>query len=129
MKKITIRVSDTVYSRITDEAQKSKMSITDFLVSSALPNIRTQLLTLNDVITRVQNLTVGKEFSIPDLFSNTEWMSFTNGSHISVGRKFYSAWYNNEYDLKKIVVFLKKDSSNHAQYKRLDPNDHTQDKQ
>ena len=124
MKKITIRVSDTVHGLIMDKAQNSKMSITDFLISSALPNLRTELLTLNDVITKVNNLDVGKKFSIPDLFTDAEWMSFTNGSHISVGRKFFSAWDKNQYDLKSIVAFLGKDSSNHAQYERLDPHNH-----
>lgn len=119
MKRITLRVSDTEYNLIATKAQKNKMSITDCLVSSAIPNIRANSLTLDNVIDKIQDLNSGEKFNLPDLFTDAEWTSFTTGSRISTGRKFYSALTKNDYNLMSIVKFLGKDSSNLAQYVRL----------
>lgn len=119
MKQITVKVSDKVYDDIAQKAQKSKMSISDLLISSALPDLRSNLLTLNEVLQKVNDLKSNEQFSIPSLFTPDEWKSYTNGSHISAGRMFYNSLMNNEYNLKYMVEFLGKNSKNLAQYKKL----------
>ncbi|WP_066501341.1 DUF1413 domain-containing protein [Abyssisolibacter fermentans] len=119
MAQITLRVSESDYKKLQSLADESNLTLTDFLLSSALPNYLGQKLTVNKVLERLSTKSSGDVFSLKDLFTSDEWSNFTPGSRISTGRIFYKSYTQNEFNLKNKVSFEGKNSANLAFYKKL----------
>ena len=119
MAQITLRVSESDYKKLRSLADDSNLTLTDFLLSSALPNYLSQKLTVSKVLKKIRTKCSGDVFSLKDLFTSDEWSSFTPGSRISTGRIFYKSYTQNEFDLKDIVFFEGKNSANLATYRKL----------
>lgn len=119
IKQVTLKIPTVIYTGILEQAEREKMTISDFLISSAVPNYKKSILTLDQVISAIQKKSSGDIFCLKDLFTASEWENTTDGSHISVGRMFYQAYQDGKYELDKTVKFLKKNSANLAQYQKL----------
>lgn len=119
MPQITMRVSQNIYDILKSSASESNLSLTEFILSKAVPNYLKDSVTLNEVYDRISKVNVGKIFSMPSLFSATEWDNFSSGSRVAVGRNFKKAYNKNTDDLRKFVEYLGTNSANLAQYKRL----------
>lgn len=119
IKQVTIKMSESMYTEIAQLAELKKMTISDFLISSAVPNYKQSILTLDQVISAIQKKSSGEIFTLKDLFTESEWEKTTDGSHISVGRMFFQAYRDGKYGLNKTVKFVRKNSANLAQYEKL----------
>ena len=119
MPQITIRVTEEAYQQIQNSAAQSNLTITDFLLSKAIPSYLDEVLTVGQIITKISSIRSGETFSLPSLFTEREWNNFKPGSRISTGRRFFKAYENNEFNLKDKVKFEGKNSANLAIYKKL----------
>lgn len=119
MAQITLRVSNDVLERLQSSAAANNLTVTDFLLSKAIPDYLGQKLTVAKVLEKISSKNSGEIFSLRDLFPTNDWNEFTPGSRISTGRLFYQSYTKNEFNLKNIVHFEGKNSANLAFYKKL----------
>lgn len=119
MPQITLRVSESISKKLQDLADAKNLTVTDYLISQALPEYIDEIVTVDKVLDKLSTKSIGDVFSIKDLFSSTDWNNFTPGSRISTGRLFYQAYDKNQFNLKSTVEFLGKNSANLAIYKKL----------
>lgn len=119
MAQITMRVSDEVYKKLQSDAEQNNLTLTDYLLSKAMPDYLEEVLTVDKVLNRLRLKKKNETFSLKDLFLAEEWGNFTPGSRISTGRLFFQAYGKSEFKLKKRVEFVRKNSANLAIYKKL----------
>lgn len=119
MPQITIRVSQTISEELQKRAELEQLTLSDYLISSALPEYLNEVLTIDKVLNKLKDKEKGTEFTIPSLFTNDEWEHFTKGSRIATGRLFYKKWDKNKDGLKDEVEFKGKNSANIAKYEKL----------
>lgn len=119
MKQITLRLTEEQFETLKSLAKEQRLSISDYLLTKALPNHLQDILTVDKILQRIEGKNVGETFSLRDLFTKNEWENFIQGSRISTGRLFYKNYLNNESGLKDLVEFLGKNSANLAIYKKI----------
>ncbi|MEY8762488.1 MULTISPECIES: DUF1413 domain-containing protein [Clostridium] len=122
MPQITLRVSKSTLKKLQKYADAKNLTVTDYLISQALPNYIDEILTVGKVLDKLPSKKSGNVFSIKDLFSASDWSNSTPGSHISTGRLFFQAYEKNQFNLKSRIEFLGKNSANLAIYKKLTDN-------
>lgn len=89
-KAITLRLTDEQYKEISDGAAEHKTTISDYAMTVLCPETYTTdntKLTIEAVLYKAEKLNSGEEFTIPQLFEESEWAAFTNVSTIE--RVFY----------------------------------------
>jgi hypothetical protein len=119
MPQITMRVSAKVYKSLQDEAEKVSLTVTDYMLSKALPNYLKKSLTVQKVLTKLPAIKRDTEFSLKDLYTDDEWEDFAPGSRISTGRLFLQDYKKGHHDLPSIVSYSGKNSANLAKYIKL----------
>lgn len=122
MPQITLRLSDDILKKIQSLADGENLTVTDYLLSKAVPEYIEDILTVDKVLDKLDLKKKDERFSLKDLFEKDEWESFTTGSRISTGRLFYQAYEKNLYNLKNRIKFLGKNSANLAIYEKLTDN-------
>jgi hypothetical protein len=116
---LTLRISEEAFRVLQENAEKSMLSVTDFVLSKTIPSYLLETLTIDKVLEKLKEEDVGTIVSLKDLFSSEEWGGFSAGSRIATGRLFFQAYEKNQYNLKKLVKFMGKNSANLAIYKKL----------
>lgn len=119
VRQITLKLAESIYEEIQSKADEAKMTVTDYLVSCALPDYKKALLSVDDVILAIRKRKSGDIFSLEELFTPEQWSSYSDGSHISAGRLFKKAYNNGKYDVDKLVKWVGKTSANLAKYQKL----------
>ena len=119
MKNISIRVTEEQYYKILEQSSKEGVTMTEFILTKCEVINKEQDLTVASVMSEINKLPEGKEFTIRSLYSYNDWKDFSKRSRLSVGRTVYN--YVDKYndtELSKIAEFVGKDSSNTAIYRR-----------
>jgi predicted transcriptional regulator len=119
MPQLTLRISDETLKKLQEYANKRNLTVTDYVLSKAIPNYLDEILTVDKVLAQLSTKKAGDIFSLKDLFSKQEWESFSSGSRISTGRLFFQAYKKNDFNLKSYIEFIGKNSANLANYKKL----------
>ncbi|MCI6277711.1 MAG: single-stranded DNA-binding protein [Clostridium sp.] len=116
---ISIRVTEEQKLELERKLSESNMSsLNSYILSLILPNsvsTNKNLLTHKMILSKLQNYKSGESFNIPELFSKTEWDSFSNT--VSVGRTFRLAEKDKNSLVSKKVIFVEKKSGYPAVYK------------
>ncbi len=118
MANLNIRISEDHLNQIKTKAQNKNMTVTDYILNSCGITSASNQLTLQHVISQVNALPSGNEFSLRGLYPYNTWKNIIKTSKLSVGRLFYTAVTNKNFNLDNIVEFLGKDSSNIAFYRK-----------
>lgn len=119
MAQITLRLSEDTLEKIQSLADSANLTVTDYLLSKAVPGYIEDILTVDKVLDKLDSVQKNDSFSLKSLFPKDKWISFTTGSRISTGRLFYQSYEKNAYNLKNRIEFLGKNSANLAIYKKL----------
>lgn len=119
MPQLTLRISEETLKKLQEYAYKRNLTVTDYVLSRAIPNYLDEVLTVDKVLDKLTFKKSGDVFSLKDLFSKQEWESFSSGSRISTGRLFFQAYKKSDFNLKNIIEFIGKNSANLANYKTL----------
>jgi len=116
IRKVCCKITHKQYLKIKELAKNDNCTMNDyFLKKLGLDNDRKDKVNLTDILERLP-LKKDTEFSLPSLFKIEEWMSFTKGSRISVGRAFFAYITRSDNNIK--IQYLQKSSSNLAIYKK-----------
>jgi len=86
-KKVSINLTDEQHMELAILADASGLSINDYVLQN-LPITQEVKITVNLIEEKV-GLFSGSLFSLPDLFTPTEWKSFSVGSRLAISKQFY----------------------------------------
>lgn len=111
MPKISILLTEQQYQELAAISKENCLTITD-LVLSKLPITQEKKIRLSDVLEKVKNMPSG-DFTLPSLYTKDEWINFTKGSKLTVGKQFYKEIAN-----LKNIEFLGKNSANLTIYRK-----------
>ena len=111
MPKISILLTEQQYQELVTISKEHCLTITD-LVLSKLPITQEKKITLSDVLEKIKNIPPG-DFTIPSLYAKDEWINFTKGSKLTVGKQFCK-----EVATLENIEFLGKNSANLAIYRK-----------
>lgn len=114
---ISLRLSDAEYKELTDSASEYHTTLNDYVKSRLFQNNIPQenILKLSKIIEKInEKCDSGDKFSIPDLFDEEDWNSFTNT--ISIGRTFRKLSKQKDSIVSNIVNFVEKKSGHSAVY-------------
>lgn len=119
MPTVTIRVTQETLKEIHEKSKNANLTVSDFMLKSALPGYSTGILSIGEIIDRAMIKSHCETFTISDLFSDEEWGSFSIGSRLSAGRLFFKYWSNNTDNIKQSINFKGKNLRNSAVYEKL----------
>lgn len=114
---LSLRLTDAEIEEITTIASKKSMTANEYVKSILFPHNAGSSNTLshNIILQRLRaKYKKGDTFSIPDLFTQDEWKSFTNT--VSIGRTFRILARKENSPVYNVVEFVEKRSGYPAVY-------------
>ncbi len=119
MKTLSLKLNETEYESLREEAANSKQTISDLVRLKLFPNATSYSVAqyLDEIIKRIdqrRQANITNEFSIPHLFNTEEWSGISRGMRLQIGRSF-----KQKVDQHQItnIIFNGKNIQNWAIYK------------
>ena len=117
---VTIRFNNEEYTMLESLAEGQSKTVGEYIKSLVIKQTKFKEVievTIQDIDKAASNLSSGKQFKVRHLFDKNLWETYSIGSRLSVGRKFYKQVENDPY-YKSKYQFIKKDSDNAAIYEK-----------